>query len=92
MATALPDSSIQPVSYNQVQNDAAQSCKCGYTVERYPSNSLKRFEYDISSYLFFQKQPATYTYPSISSQDTLLHVDLTLLLQSRNHLYKSDNI
>ena len=32
MATALPDSSIQPVSYNQVQNDAAQSCKCGYTV------------------------------------------------------------
>ena len=32
MATALPDSSIQPVSDSQVQNDAAQSCKCGYTV------------------------------------------------------------
>ena len=32
MATALPDSSIQPVSDSQVQNDAVQSCKCGYTV------------------------------------------------------------
>ena len=30
MATALPDSSIQPVSDSQVQNDVAQSCKCGY--------------------------------------------------------------
>jgi len=30
MATALPDSSIQLVSDSQVQNDAAQSCKCGY--------------------------------------------------------------
>lgn len=32
MATALPDSSIQPVSDSQVQNDAVQSCKYGYTV------------------------------------------------------------
>ena len=32
MATALPDSSIQPVFGNQVQNGAAQSCRCGYTV------------------------------------------------------------
>ena len=32
MATALPDSSIQPVFDSQVQNDAAQSCKCVYTV------------------------------------------------------------
>ena len=32
MATALPDSSIQPVSDRQVQNDASQNCKCGYTV------------------------------------------------------------
>ena len=31
-AEALPDSSIQPVSDSQVQNEAAQSCKCGYTV------------------------------------------------------------
>ena len=30
MATALPDSSIQPVFGNQVQNGAVQSCKCGY--------------------------------------------------------------
>ena len=32
MATALPDSSIQPESDSQVQNDAAQSCRCGHTV------------------------------------------------------------
>ena len=34
MATALPDSSIQPVSDSQVQNGAVQSCKCGYTVRK----------------------------------------------------------
>lgn len=32
MASTLPDSSIQPVFGNQVQNGAAQSCRCGYTV------------------------------------------------------------
>ena len=32
MATALPDSSIQPVFGNQVQNGAAQSCRYGYNV------------------------------------------------------------
>lgn len=33
MATALPDNSIQPVSDSQVRSDAAQSCKCEYTVQ-----------------------------------------------------------
>ena len=32
MASALPDSSIQPVFGNQVQNGAAQSYRCGYNV------------------------------------------------------------
>lgn len=32
MAATSPDSSIQPVFGNQVQNGAAQSCRCGYTV------------------------------------------------------------
>lgn len=32
MASTLPDSSIQPVFGNQVQNGVAQSCRCGYTV------------------------------------------------------------
>ena len=30
MASTLPDSSIQPVFDNQVQNGAAQSYRCGY--------------------------------------------------------------
>ena len=30
-ATTLPDSSIQPVFGIRVQNDGAQSCRCGYT-------------------------------------------------------------
>lgn len=33
MATALPDNSIQPVSDSQVRSDAAQSCRCEYTVQ-----------------------------------------------------------
>ena len=33
MATALPDNSIQLVSDSQVRNDAAQSCRCEYTVQ-----------------------------------------------------------
>ena len=33
MATALPDNSIQPASDSQVQSDAAQSCRCEYTVQ-----------------------------------------------------------
>ena len=32
-AKALPDSSIQLVFGNQGQNDIAQSCKCGYSVQ-----------------------------------------------------------
>ena len=33
IATALPDNSIQPVSDSQVRSDAAQSCRCEYTVQ-----------------------------------------------------------
>ena len=40
MATALPDNSIQPVSDSQVRSDAAQSCKCEYTVNGGVSQSL----------------------------------------------------
>ena len=40
MATALPDNSIQLVSDSQVRSDAAQSCRCEYTVNKGTSQSL----------------------------------------------------